>query len=485
MSEEIKNLKPELVWKHFHAFTQHPRPTHHCEAISKYIAGVGEELGLETRRTEAGNVFIYKPASEGYEDHPMVTLQSHMDMVPQKTPESDHDFEKDPIDTYIDGEWVTARDTTLGADDGIGDAITLAILEDNTLKHGPIEAIFTVDEEEGMIGAHELVAGDIKGKYLINLDSEMMGEIFIGCAGGVDVTATLGYKEEKAKKSAVAYELSLSGLKGGHSGVDINLGRGNAVKMLFRFLKHAVRETNLDIASVDAGTLRNAIPREAKAIVCVKEGEKADTLANMVEEWESLFNAEYGQVENHITFTATPLEEEPKMVMPREVRDAVILAISAVHNGVASTLVDFPGTTEASSNLAILSIEEGEVRAKFLVRSSSESRKQMVADMVCSAFELIGAEVELSGSYTGWQPNAQSHLLDVTKESYKELFKSEPKLQIIHGGLETGLFQGIAPETDMVSVGPTILHPHSPDERVKIDTVGQAYDLVVRMLEKL
>lgn len=485
MSEEIKQLKPELVWKYFYNLTRHPRPTHHCEAISKYIESVGKELGLETRHTEVGNVFIYKPASEGYEDHPMVTLQSHMDMVPQKATDSDHDFEKDPIDAYVDGEWVTARGTTLGADDGIGDAITLAILEDDSLKHGPIEAIFTVDEEEGMIGAHDMVAGDIKGKYLINLDSEMMGEVFIGCAGGVDVSAHLEYKEEKPKKSAVAYELVLSGLKGGHSGVDINLGRGNAIKMLVRFLKHAVAETNLDIASIDAGTLRNAIPREAKAVVCVKEGDKSEVFVKMVEEWEQLFNAEYGKVENRISFIANPIEETPKKVMPREIRDAMILAVSAVHNGVASTLVDFPGTTEASSNLAILKVGDGEMAAKFLVRSSSESRKQMVADQLCSAFELIGAEVELSGAYTGWQPNAESHLLEVAMESHKELFGEEPSLQIIHGGLETGLFQGIAPETDMISIGPTIRFPHSPDERVKIDTVGETYDFVVRMLEKL
>lgn len=485
MAEEIKTLNPSLVWKYFYEFTRRPRPTHHCEEISEYVASVGRELGLETRRSEGGNVFIYKPATPGYEDHPMVTLQAHMDMVPQKTPDSPHDFVKDPIDAYIDGDWVTARDTTLGADDGIGDAIMLAILEDKSLKHGPIEAIFTTDEEEGMVGAHEMVAGDIKGKYLINLDSETMGQVFIGCAGGVDVTAEMEYKEEKAKKSAVAYKLTLGGLKGGHSGMDIHTGRGNAIKMLFRFLKHAVSETNLDLACVDAGTLRNAIPREADAIVCVKEGDKGETFLKMVEEWEQLYNEEYAGVEDRITLTATPLEETPKEVMPRELRDALILTVSAVHNGVATTLVDFPGTTESSSNFAILKVREGRIAAKFLVRSSSESRKQMVADEVCSAFELIGAKVELSGAYTGWQPKMESPLLAISKEAYKELFGDEPELMIVHGGLETGLFQGIAPDTDMVSVGPTILHPHSPDERVKIETVGEVYDLVVRMLEKL
>lgn len=482
MSEEIKNLKPELVWKHFHAFTQHPRPTHHCEEISKYIASVGKELGLETRRTEAGNVFIYKPASEGYEDHPMVTLQSHMDMVPQKTPESDHDFVKDPIDAYIDGEWVTARDTTLGADDGIGDAITLAILEDKTLKHGPIEAIFTVDEEEGMIGAHELVAGDIKGKYLINLDSEMMGEIFIGCAGGIDTVATFRYTMEEAPKNYAFFRVDVSDLQGGHSGDDIDKGRVNSNKTVARLLWDGMQSYELKLSWFDGGNLRNAIPREAYAIFGVPVRFK-DEFIKHYKLFAADLEAEFRLREPNFKIT---LNEMPQVdrVLDARTQFGLVYSLVGVPNGVIAMSFAVPGLVETSTNLASVKfVGDDRIVVTSSQRSSVESAKTYVMQMVESVFALAGADVAHSDGYPGWTPDPQSALLAKTVDAYKRLFGVDPKVRAIHAGLECGLFLEKYPELEMVSFGPTLRGVHSPDERLEIATVPKFWDLLLEVLK--
>lgn len=481
MAEEIKKLKPEAVWSYFYDLTQIPRPTGHAWEAASYVRSVGEKLGLETEMDEVGNVVIRKPAAPGYEDRPIVTLQGHVDMVPQKNGHVKHDFEKDPIETIIEGDWVRANETTLGADNGIGSAMALAILADNSLKHGPLEALFTMDEEVGMVGANGLKPGFIKGDILLNLDSELVDELYIGCAGGIDINVGMDYKEVEAPADDVAVEISLSGLKGGHSGVDINLGRGNANKMMFRFLKKAVEEFDIELAGMEGGTLRNAIPREAKAVVTLLDSE-LDDFVEFVKEWENLFNAEYGRVENPIKFVCEKTTK-PALVIPEEIRDAVINAVEGCYNGAITFLVDYPGTVEASSNLASIRLGGGKFVATFLTRSSSETRKEMVASSIASVFELIGAKVEFDAAYCGWQPNPESHVLSVMRKVFHEINGKDPEIKVMHAGLETGIIQGVMPEMDMISFGPTILHPHSPDEKVSISTVAKTYDYLIRTLE--
>lgn len=482
MAAEIKKLQPEAVWTYFYDLTQIPRPTGKAWDAARYVKSVGEKLGLETDMDEVGNVVIRKPATPGYENRPIVTLQGHVDMVPQKNSHVQHDFEKDPIETIIDGDWVRANQTTLGADNGIGSAMALAIMADNTLKHGPLEALFTMDEEVGMVGANGLKPGFIKGDILLNLDSELVDELYIGCAGGIDINVEMGYKEVETPAGDVAVVVSLSGLKGGHSGVDINLGRGNANKMMFRFLKKAVQEFDIELVSMEGGSLRNAIPREAKAIVTLQASE-VDDFTGFVKEWESLFNSEYGRVENPIKFVCEKGIDRPSGVIPEEIRDSIINAVEACQNGPITFLVDYPGTVEASSNLASIRLGSGEFIATFLTRSSSETRKEMVASSIASAFEIIGAKVEFDAAYCGWQPNPESHVLSVMRKVFNEMNGRDPEIKVMHAGLETGIIQGVMPNMDMISFGPTILHPHSPDEKVSISTVAKTYDYLIRTLE--
>ncbi len=481
MSQEIKNLKPQAVWRYFYDLTQIPRPTGHVEEVCAYVANVGRELGLETLTDEVGNVLIRKSATPGMEGCKVLTLQSHLDMVPQKNSHVQHDFLKDPIQPWIDGEWVKARETTLGADNGIGAAMALAVMADNTLVHGPIEALFTVDEEVGMEGAFGLKPGFSKGDILLNLDSEVEGELFIGCAGGVDINVSMEYKDQRpAPDGDTAVLVKLSGLKGGHSGVDIHLGRGNANKMLFRFLKKAVEELSACVAWIEGGSLRNAIPREASALITVQK-EDADNLWELVSDFEDLFNREYAEIEGSISFTAEAYEM-PKTIVPEEISNNIIHAVEACQNGVITYLTDFPDTVEASSNIALVRLGEGKFEAKFLTRSSSESRKYMVASSIESAFALAGAKVELDGAYNGWQPNAKSYILDVMSRVYEQLYGVRPAVKVMHAGLECGIIQGVMPDMEMISFGPTIAHPHSPDEKVNIPSVEKTWNLLVHVL---
>lgn len=484
MAQEIKKLKPQAVWECFYDLTQIPRPTGHMEEVTKYVFDFGKKLGLTTERDEVGNVIIRKPATAGMENKPTVTLQAHLDMVPQKNSDVNHDFAKDPIDAYVDGEWVKAKGTTLGADNGIGASYAMAIMADKTLKHGPLEALFTIDEEVGMDGANGLKQGFSHGDILINIDSEAEGKLFVGCAGGIDVNVSLEYKEEEiSSKDEIGVKVSLTGLKGGHSGVDIHLGRANANKLMIRFLKEAVEYYGARVSWIDGGSLRNAIPREAFALITIQE-EEAEAVWELVSDYQDLYRKEYNGIEDNIKFEATR-EECPKTVIPEEIQDSIINAVECCVNGPQSMLQDFPGTVESSTNLAILEAKDGKAIARFLVRSSSESRKMWVASAIESAFALAGARVEFDASYNGWQPNIKSHILNVMSDVFEEHYGEKPDVLVMHAGLECGIIQGVMPDMDMISVGPEIRFPHSPDEKVHIESVARTWDVLTKALEKV
>ena len=418
MATEIKELSPKQVWGYFYDLTQIPRPTGHMEAVTRYLLSFGKELGLETLQDAVGNVLIRKPATPGMEDRKTVTLQSHLDMVPQKNAAVRHDFTTDPIDAYIEGEWVTARETTLGADDGMGVALAMAVLAAKDLRHGPIEALFTVDEEEAMDGAFGLRPHWLKGDVLLNCDSEKEGELYVGCAGGVNVNVSLQYKDDAViPEGDVAVKVNLTGLKGGHSGVDIHLGRANANKLMFRFLKEAVRDYGARLSVVEGGNMHNAIPREAYAIVTIP-GDNVEALWELVADYQDLYREEYKGIESRIDFTAE-LVELPQTLIPEEIQDDMINAIEACQNGVITMLHDFPGTVESSSNLSIVRSSEGLFEIKILVRSSSGTRKDAICSSLESVFSLAGAKVEESAPYTGWQPNIDAPILQAMRLTYR------------------------------------------------------------------
>lgn len=484
MSAEIKDLSPKHVWGYFYELTRIPRPTGHMEAVTRFMTAFGEGLGLETLQDEVGNVLIRKPATPGMEGRKTVTLQAHLDMVPQKNASTRHDFEKDPIDAYIDGEWVTARDTTLGADDGMGVALAMAVLADKSLRHGPIEALFTIDEEQAMDGAFGLKPNFLKGDILLNCDSEKEGELFVGCAGGADMNISFQFKEDTyIPEGDVAVKVSLTGLKGGHSGVDIHLGRANANKLMFRFLKEAVRDYGARLASVEGGSLRNAIPREAFAVVTIP-GDNVEALWELVADYQDTFREEYKGIEEGIHFTAE-MAELPATLIPEEIQDDFINAIEGCQNGVISMLHDFPGTVESSSNLAVVRTSNELIEISILVRSSSESRKYAICSSLESIFALAGAKVEETGGYNGWQPDIDSPILRLARTTYKDIFGKEPEVKVMHAGLECGIIQGAYPKMDMISIGPDLEHPHSPDERVNIQSVEKVWKFITTTLERV
>ncbi len=483
MATEIKSLAPQNVWSYFYDLTQIPRPTGFTKASEEYVIALGKSLGLETERDQVGNVLIRKPATAGMEDRPIVTLQAHLDMVPQANASTNHNFETDPIDAYIDGEWVTARDTTLGADNGIGAAYAMAVLASKDIKHGPIEALFTIDEEVGMVGANNLQAGFCKGDILLNLDSEDENQLFIGCAGGIDVEATLEYKDETpTPEGDIAVAIQLNGLKGGHSGVDIILGRANANKLMNRFLKMIIQDCGARLVSFQGGSLRNAIPREAFAVVTIPEAE-ADLLWEMASDYLDIIRKEYTSIEEKMNLKLERLEECPKTVVPEDIQDGAINAIEACVNGVVSMLTSFENTVESSTNLAFVNIQGGKLEVFFLVRSSLESRKYQVVSMIESAMTLCGAKVVADGSYNGWNPNPNSPIMTTLRKAYKEVLDVEPTVEVIHAGLECGIIQGVMPDMDMISIGPTIRFPHSPDEKIHIASVERTWQVLCRALE--
>ncbi|OJX90121.1 MAG: cytosol nonspecific dipeptidase [Paludibacter sp. 47-17] len=479
----IQQLAPQLLWKHFYSLTQIPRPSGKIEPIATFLADFGKSLGLETLRDEAGNVLVRKPATPGMENRKPVVLQAHMDMVPQKNSGVAHDFENDPIDAYIDGEWVTARDTTLGADNGIGVAAAMAVLESTDIAHPAIEMFITVDEETGMHGAFGLQPGFLQAEILINMDSEDEGELYVGCAGGIDANVSFAYSEVPVPEGDVALKVTLKGLKGGHSGVDIHLQRANANKLMFRFLKEAVAGYEARLAAIDGGSLRNAIPREAVAVITVPEEGVRDVL-DLVDEYAALFVEEYAGVEDGISLTAETTGL-PSGLLPEEIQDDLINGVTACPNGVFRVIPELPSVVETSNNLAIVKSNGTSVECKCLIRSSVESRKDELASMVASAFALAGAKVEFSGAYPGWKPNLQSPILKEMTKVYEENYGKTPKVMIIHAGLECGILGMNYPKMDMISFGPTIRYPHSPDEKVNIATVEKFWDYLVKTLANI
>lgn len=481
----MKNLQPKSLWENFYSLTQIPRPSGKKEEISAFLANYGRSLGLETIVDEIGNVIIRKPASAGYENHPGVILQGHMDMVPQKNSDKVFDFEKDPIEAYVEdnGEWVTANGTTLGADNGIGVATAMAILADKNVVHPPLEAFFTVDEETGMYGAFALKGGLLQGKTLLNLDSESEGELYMGCAGGVDTTARFDFEPVETEEGDVALRVSIKGCKGGHSGCDINLQRANAIKLLFRFLKDAVANYEARLAYVEGGSLRNAIPREASAVITIP-ADGLDEMKQLVADYEDLFIREFDGVEDNISFTAEDVEC-PKTELPEDTQDFLIHAITLCPHGVYRMIPEMPDIVETSNNLAMIGMENNRITVMCLTRSSVESRKEELRQIIQSAFALAGAETEFTGSYPGWKPNLHSHILEVMKGVYQKEFGTTPRIITIHAGLECGIIGRNYPGMDMISFGPTIEHPHSPDERVNIATVQKFYHFLLATLKEL
>lgn len=482
MDKNIAGLKPEAVWRHFSEICAIPHPSYHEELIREYIVGFAKKQGLEYVVDQADNIIIRKPATPGMEDRKGIILQAHLDMVPQKNGDKVFDFEKDPIEAYIDGEWVTANGTTLGADNGIGAAAALAVLESTDIKHGYIEALFTATEEAGMDGAFGLKAGVLHGDILMNLDSETEGELYVGCAGGLDANISLPYKEEKGDFSAYkAIRIDIKGLRGGHSGMEIILQRGNANKLLFRFLRLAGKKYDLLLASVDGGGLRNAIPREATATVLVPAKDACSLEADLAQ-YESLVIAEYKGIEDAISIRSS-MTDLPASVIDGDSARRLTNAVCGCPNGVISMSISMPGLVQTSSNLARVISENGQVKMQCLLRSSVNSEKDDLAENISAVFELAGADVELSGGYDGWNPNMESPILATMKQSYEKLYGVTPEVMAIHAGLECGIIGGVYPNLDMISFGPTIRYPHSPDEDVNIASVGKFWDFLRYTLE--
>lgn len=483
MSKNITDLEPKLLWENFYSLTQIPRPSKKEQKAAQWVYDFGVALGLETLMDECGNVLIRKPATAGMANRKKVILQGHVDMVPQKNSGIAHDFEKDPIDAYIEDGWVTARDTTLGADNGIGVAASLAVLKADNLKHGPIEVLVTIDEETGMTGAFGLKPGWLKGDILLNLDSEDEGELYVGCAGGVDVNGYLENIQVETPAGDSAFELSITGLKGGHSGLDIARGRANANKLLFRFLKIAVTELELRLASVKGGSLRNAIPREAFAVITIPSGAEED-LKEAVAKFEAIYRAEFGTVEPNLSFNCSAVKN-PQTVMDAMVQDDLIHAVEGCFNGTFRMSQDMPGTVETSSNLAIVSSDKDEITISNLTRSSVDTMKEALVSSLESVLTLAGARVEVNGDYPGWKPNPSSEILTVMKDLYHKHWGVVPEIKAIHAGLECGIIGATYPELDMISFGPTIRFPHSPDEKVNIVSVNEFWKWLVLTLENI
>ncbi len=480
---EIKNLKPECIWRNFDALTQVPRPSGHLEKVQQFLLDFAKNTGVEAFKDEAGNIVMRKPATPGMENRKTVILQAHMDMVPQKEKTSTHNFETDPIQTYIDGEWVRAKGTTLGADDGLGVAAIMAVMEAKDLKHGPIEALITADEETGMYGANGLPGGELEGEILLNLDTEQEGELIIGSAGGVDITATLDYQEAESDKTDAAVKITIKGLKGGHSGLEICEGRGNANKMMVRIVREAIAEDEACLASWHGGNMRNAIPREAEVVLTLPK-ENVEDLKAIVAEYKETFNNEYKGIESDIEVVAEDVAL-PEMIVPQEIQDNLVDAIYAAHNGVWRYIPTMPEIVETSSNLAIVDIDGGKAAIKILARSSSETMKEDLSTSLESCFNMAGMKVEFSGAYGGWAPNTDSELIKVMRNIYKNLFNEEPTVQVVHAGLECSIILSKYPGLDICSFGPTLLSPHTPTERAHWPSTTKFWDLLVKTLEEI
>lgn len=483
MTETIEQLRPERLWHYFLEVCKIPRPSKKEEKIAVYLRNFGRRSGLKTMTDETGNILIRKPASKGRENTRSVILQSHIDMVGEKNSNIEHDFNRDSIQPFIDDGWIKAKGTTLGADDGIGIAATLAVLETTDLAHGPLEALFTVDEETGLTGAFGLKPDFLQSSILLNLDSEDEGEIFIGCAGGCDSVATFKFTLEPSTPEFIPFRIAIIGLKGGHSGDDIGKGLGNAVKLLSRFLWNASKKFGIRISTIDAGNLRNAIAREGFANVLVPKKQERPFL-DFAQEFHKIIMDELKITDNGLTFSieSCPM---PKKMLKAKLQENLLNALYACPHGVMEMSREIPNFVETSTNLASVKMSKGKIIVTTSQRSSVESAKTDIRDMVSSVFTLAGAGVEHSTGYPGWQPNMDSEILRLTVASYQRLFSQKPRVLAIHAGLECGLIGAIYPGMDMVSFGPTIKGAHSPDERLDINSAEKFWNLLVDILGKI
>ena len=476
---EIRTLEPKIVWNHFEDLNQVPRPSKKEDKVIAFMKEFGEKNNLDTYVDKAGNVIIKKPAFPGMENKKTVILQSHLDMVHQKNSDTEFDFNKQGIQSYIDGDWVTANGTTLGADNGMGVAAIMSLLISDEISHPPLEALFTIDEETGMTGAFELEKGLLKGKILLNLDTEDDDEFSIGCAGGIDTNSCYSYKSIPTLSSDKAFKISITGLKGGHSGMDINLGRGNANKIMNRIIDlnsgHELR-----IVEINGGSLRNAIPRESFATIVSNSIDAKNSILKISDEVKAELSISDPRLEINVEMVDTPT-----LSMSKEDSQKVICSIRAVHNGVYSMSAAIQGLVETSSSLARVIVNNGEFKTQSLQRSSVDSSKMDIAYNIGAVFSLIGSKVEHTGSYPGWAPNPKSEVLELMVPLYNKLFNEQPRVQACHAGLECGILNERYPGLDMISFGPTIKNPHSPDEKVHIGSVNKFWNFLLEVLKNI
>jgi dipeptidase D len=483
MSDSIKNLQPNILWSHFADLNAIPRPSKKEERVIAFMKAFGESLNLPTSVDKVGNVIIKKPATQGMEDRQTVVLQSHIDMVHQKNADTVFDFEQQGIDMYVDGDWVKAKGTTLGADNGIGVATIMSILSSTDIAHPPIEALFTIDEETGMTGALNLEGGLLDGKILLNLDTEEDTELTIGCAGGVDVTAKGNYEQIPISAGTTAFEISVKGLTGGHSGADIHLGRGNANKIMNRILLSLDKEIGINISSIDGGSLRNAIPRESVAIF-VSDEHKGTALQNAFTALVQAIKTEYTLTDPHLTITINTTEL-PQMLMNKAFQEKLLRSLYACPNGIYRMSPAIQGLVQSSNNLARVLIKDGNYNLQCLTRSSVDSEKEDLATAIASAFELMDATLSYGGAYPGWQPKPDAPIVQLMSQLYEELFGTKPHVNAVHAGLECGILGTNYPEMQMISFGPNIYGAHSPDERVQISSVQKFWKYFLETLKRI
>ncbi|MBK9592150.1 MAG: aminoacyl-histidine dipeptidase [Crocinitomicaceae bacterium] len=480
----VRNLEPKIVWNHFEDLNAVPRPSKKEERIRQFMVDFGKGLGLETTLDKIGNVIIKKAASKGFENRETVILQTHIDMVHQKNATTEFDFSTQGIQSYIDGEWVKAKGTTLGADNGMGVAATMALLSSNDLSHPPLEALFTIDEETGMTGAKELDGSKLSGKILLNLYTEDDDEFSVGCAGGIDTNTFYSYAEDNVPADYSTFNLTLSGLKGGHSGMDINLGRGNANLLMNRILYAGTQIGDLRISELNGGSLRNAIPRESHATIVIPNALK-DAVISQLNNYATTVKKEYYISEPNMKFVVEPSSSAASKMISKADQEKAMRAIYTTPNAVWKMSETISGLVETSSSLAKVVFKDGQFTTQSLQRSMVESGKEDIANAIRLTYELIGAKVTQDGSYPGWTPNPDSKILKVLEKHYVELFKDQPKVKACHAGLECGILGEHLPNCDMISFGPTIKNPHSPDEKVNIQSVQKFWTFLTKVLENI
>lgn len=481
--EAIKGLEPELIWERFYDITRVPRPSKKEEKILKAMKEFFEERNIEYKQDKVGNLVAKVPATKGYESAPIVVLQGHVDMVCEKNKGTEHDFDNDPIEMVRQDGWIAAKGTTLGSDNGIGVAAALAVIDDDSVTHGPLEILLTVDEETGLTGANNLEPGFIDGKILLNMDSEEDGAFYVGCSGGIDTVATFDFEYEDKPDGAETYELVVTGLKGGHSGLDIEKGRGNAIKILARTLNE-LDINDYSISKIFGGSKRNAIPREAEAILFVKS-DKVEDVKNKIKEFEPKVLNEFKTSDGGLEIEFKKTDSSDSKVFTKDFTGKIIDVLLALPHGVIAMSQDIEDLVETSTNLATINEEEGKLRIGTSQRSSVDSAINYIAQSVASIFKLAGGESQKGDSYPGWKPDLDSEILNLSKKVFKETFGNEPELKAIHAGLECGILEGKNPGLDMVSFGPTIENAHSPDEKVNIETVERFYKLLKGILKKV